>query len=360
MEKERNYWLHRISGGKNAYELSHLLLEKENLISIGWSGFSKENFIYDVQVNKMRAIDSKYKAEGWEISRNRWNLYRFLVSMKKGDYVVIPGWKDFSVYEIVDDYCISNELLDNKLLNKYGYNLEDDGYIYPKSSEISSENIVDIGFYHSVKPIQLHIKRAGYAKQGLTSRMKIRQTNALINDLKDELLESLSAAKAGHFICLKEELIKSSVDNILLQIRKNLDADKFEKLVEWYLESLGAKVIKTPAKNLSSTEEGDADKIAYFDKLKLVIYVQAKKHEYTTSDWAVIQIIAFDSNNNLEDDENIVGEEDFYTPLLWVISSCDNFSDRAIKMAKEKNVRLISGPQFAQLILEAGIEDLPL
>lgn len=351
METERNYWLHRISGGSNAYELSHLLLEKENLISIGWSDFSEENFVHDVQDNKIRAIDNRYNEEGWGISRNRWNLYRFMVSMKKGDYVVVPGWKDFSVYEIVDDCCISNELLENQLLNKYGYQLENDGYIYPISSEITPENRVDLGFYHRVKPIQpQHIQRAEYAKQGLTSRMKIRQTNALINDLKEELLESLSAAKAGHPIRLKEELIKSSVDNILLQIRKNLDADKFEKLVEWYLGSLGAKVIKTPAKNSSSTEEGDADKIAYFEKLKLVIYVQAKKHEYTTSDWAVKQIIAFDSNNNLEDD----------TPLLWVISSCDNFSESAIKMAREKNVRLINGPQFAQLILENGIEDLPL
>lgn len=356
METERNYWLHRISGGRNAYELSHILLEKNNLLSIGWSDFSEENFVREVQTNKMRAIDNKYNDEGWGLSRNRWNLYRFMVSMKNGDYVVIPGGKDFSIYEIIDDCCISNELLDNKLLNEYGYLLENDGYIY----NISSKNQVDLGFYHKVKPIQLHIPRAGYAKQGLISRMKIRQTNASINDLTEELLESLSAAKIGHPICLKEKLIKSSVDNILLQIRKNLDADKFEKLVEWYLESLGAKIIKTPAKNSSSTDEGDADKVAYFDKLKLVIYVQAKKHEYTTSDWAVKQITAFDSNNNLEDDENIVDDDDFYTPLLWVISSCDKFSESAINMAREKNVRLVNGPQFAQLILENGIENLPL
>lgn len=346
MENERNYWLHRISGGSYAYELSHQLLEKECLLSIGWSAFSEEQFVQNVLKDKMKAINQKYKDEGWGLSRNRWNLYRFMIGMQRGDYVIVPTWKEFSVFEIVDECCISNESLDNFMLGKYGYKIEEDGYIYDQSS-----NIVDIGFYWKVKPIQTHIPREGYAKQGLSSRMKIRQTNADVTDLKDEINEALTAFVEKHPICLKEELIKSSVDNILYQIRKNLDADKFEALVEWYLKSLGATDVSTPAKNSSSTEEGDADKVAVFEKLKLIIMVQVKKHIDITSSWAVQQITLYKANNEFDDE---------YSTLMWVISSSNEYSIEARQLAKKNNVRLITGPEFAQLIMEAGVENMPL
>jgi predicted Mrr-cat superfamily restriction endonuclease len=354
MKEKRNYWIHRIS---NANNLSFHLLENENLLSIGWSDFSSELFVQDMQKDGMASMEYKCNSDSslkYGLSRNRWSLYRFIIQMQLGDYVVVPSYKEFSIYEITDNVIISNESINCDLLNKYGYTT-DGHYIYN-----SNNATADIGFYRHVKPVKTHIQRSSYAKQGLTSRMKIRQTNARINDLEEEILESLDAVTKQCPICLKDELIKSSIDNILAQIRTNLDADKFEKLVEWYLESLGAKVIKTPAKNSSSTEAGDADKVAYFDKLKLVVYVQAKKHENITSDWAVKQITSFNSNNNLNEDKFLADEEDFYTPLLWVISSCDNYSDQAKELALQNNVRLINGQQFARLILENGIENLPL
>ena len=45
---------------------------------------------------------------------------------------------------------------------------------------------------------------------------------------------------------------------------------------------------------------------------------------------------------------------------MWVISSCDEYSPEAKRLAKENNVRLITGPEFSQLIIENGVEDLPL
>ena len=127
------------------------------------------------------------------------------------------------------------------------------------------------------------------------------------------------------------------------------DMDKFEELVGWYLESLGAK-IDTPLKNESPTESGDADKVGYFDSIKTEIIVQVKKHEGTTDDWAVQQIKAFKANHNYGD----------YHTQMWVISSCQDFSARAKIEAETEDVRLINGIEFAKMILAAGLEGLNL
>ena len=136
----------------------------------------------------------------------------------------------------------------------------------------------------------------------------------------------------------------------LFSLIENFTNDtKFENLVEWYLKSLGARV-DTPSKNESPTEDGDADKVAYFENIKTAIMVQVKKHEGTTDDWAVQQIKAFKANHNYGD----------YHTQMWVISSCQDFSARAKIEAENEGVRLINGMEFAKMILNAGLEGLNL
>ena len=53
MEKP-NYFMHRINGGKNAFEISHKLLES-GYLSIGWSDFSSQQFVQDVMKNGISA-----------------------------------------------------------------------------------------------------------------------------------------------------------------------------------------------------------------------------------------------------------------------------------------------------------------
>lgn len=345
----KTYWLHRITGGDNGWTFAYDLLKKENILSIGWSDFSDDSFIQQAKSDGIRYISNRIIEDWGHESRSRWNLFRFVCQMKQGDIVIVPLWKCFDVYEIVDDTVLSNESLQTNLqngLNNYGIEFKD-GYLY--STE--ENKCVDLGFYRKVRAIALNISRENFGTQGLISRMKIRQTNADISDLSDEIEKSILAFQNNHPINLKEEIIKSSVSNVLTQIQKHLDADKFEKLVEWYLHSLGASVVSTPAKNSSSTEEGDADKVAVFEKLKLIIMVQVKKHVDITGDWAVQQITLFKANNKFDDE---------YSTLMWVISSCDDYSDEAKRLAKVNNVRLITGPEFAQLIMENGVENMPL
>ena len=78
--------------------------------------------------------------------------------------------------------------------------------------------------------------------------------------------------------------------------------------------------------------------------------VQVKKHEGTTDNWAVQQVKAFKANHNYGD----------YHTQMWVISSCEEFSERARAEAEEAGVRLIGGLEFAKMILDAGLEGMRL
>ena len=69
-----------------------------------------------------------------------------------------------------------------------------------------------------------------------------------------------------------------------------------------------------------------------------------KKHSGKTDAWAVEQIKAFRANHDYGDNQ----------ALLWIISTCDRYSDEALKEAG-KGVRLIAGKEFSEMILDAGI-----
>ena len=124
---------------------------------------------------------------------------------------------------------------------------------------------------------------------------------------------------------------------------------RFETLVEWYLKSLGART-EIPSKNASDKGEGDADVIGYFENIKTAIMVQVKKHEGVTDEWAIQQIKAYKTNHIYDD----------YHTQMWVISTCEHYSPKAMNEAAEADVRLITGIEFASMILNAGLEGLNL
>ena len=55
------YWLHRITGGENALGFAHPLLFTHHFLSIGWSDFSSDAFIMQVQTEGETAIESELK-----------------------------------------------------------------------------------------------------------------------------------------------------------------------------------------------------------------------------------------------------------------------------------------------------------
>lgn len=347
---ERNYWLHRIKGGDNALPFSYPLLFNHNWLSIGWSDLSEDSFVEQVRAKGLKVIEDALRYKDGHLPRNRLFLYRFLCEMKKGDYVIVPTQGEFSIYEILDDIVLTNESIDKSIYIDWDGNkakFDKDGYM-----KNSQNHYIDLGFYRLVKPITLHISRSDFADSDLQRRMKIQQTNADINDLKDSVEQAKLRFEQHSPVNLKEEITGEAARILLDKIHRFTNPDKLEELVEWYLKSIGANEVIKPSKNESSIEEGDADRIAIFEDIKTRIMVQVKKHDKgtDTNEWAVQQIDAYSSNHNLDE----------YYNQMWVISTCDNFNDKAINLSRTQNVRLINGIEFCRMILDAGLEGLNL
>ena len=263
--------------------------------------------------------------------------------------MVIPYPYTFTVCRISDDVIFTNETIDNNLL--YDWNNEkviiDEEQ--PNYLKYKDGRIVDIGFYRKVEIIQSDISRSDYAKQELFSRMKVRQTNVNISDIGYLVDDAVERVRRNQPLNLKEDIIEKAISTVLESIKAIPNDQSFENLVECYLRTIGGKNIEKPAKNESPTENGDADRIAYFEELKVAVIVQAKKHIGITDSWAVEQIISYKRNHTTDD----------YTSLLWVISTCDDYSEDAKRLAQETNgVRLITGAEFAKMILNAGLSEI--
>jgi len=50
--------------------------------------------------------------------------------------------------------------------------------------------------------------------------------------------------------------------------------------------------------------------------------------------------------------------DDGYSRNAWVISSADSFTKASIEEAKTNHVLLVTGREFAKMIIESGIETL--
>ena len=86
--------------------------------------------------------------------------------------------------------------------------------------------------------------------------------------------------------------------------------------------------------------------------LKLVVYVQVKKHYGTTEDWGVKQIKEYKEKHTDKIDD--------YSVCAWVLSTANEFNENAIRLADENDIRLINGEDFATMLLEAGFAGLEI
>jgi predicted Mrr-cat superfamily restriction endonuclease len=340
------YWLHRIS---HLDYVSYPLLEL-GYISIGYSDFSTEAFLKKSTDEDGEYFDSQFIEIWGDSPKGRCSLWRFLANMKKGDWVVVPSRKNFSVYKIAESSAIIPSSLEikNDFSDWNGIKIKLD-----KSGMLKldgEKDYLDIGFLRKVEPVLVDIPRYEYADAALTSRMKIRNTNANISDLEDSIKKAIEAYKKHRPINLKSSLINLSVDKWLETIRKELVPDKFEKLVEKYLEKVGATSTELNPEKNSREKSGDVDVVAVFEPIKTIISVQVKKYEGETSDWAVQQV-----NDFAKSKQSI---SDGYSRSFWVISSSDSFSKEAEKLAIKNGVLLFDGKQFVQMLMEAGIENI--
>ena len=140
---------------------------------------------------------------------------------------------------------------------------------------------LDLGWEREVELVgNLRTPRESFARSGLLSRMKCRQTNLCIDDLKDDV--DLACT------CEPLDLIRDMADPLLKALRGQGRPEGLEEQVASVFETMGAEVEILP-KNYAG-KKGDCDVEATFSSLCLVISIQCKKHEGTTGDWGVQQI----------------------------------------------------------------------
>lgn len=333
-----NYWIHRIS---HIAELSYPLLDK-GFLTIGFSDFTDDEIIHKVKEGDWGYFNNKFKDKWGSIPRTRHNLWNFL-RMSKGDIVIVPSWGSFFVCEIESDNPI-------KIGDTFSIGMKTwgDTEVYKNENLLVSkqDKIFDLGFALKVKVLHKNISRDKYADAKLTSRMKIRQTNANINDLKVSIEKSIENFINNKPIQLHSILIDKTAISVLDVIKTELNPDKFEKLVKTYFLSIGADVVSIPAKN-ERDKEGDADIIAVFENMKLIIYTQVKFQKGQISEWGANQILDYKTNKESIDDG--------YNKIAWVITTANTFNQKAENLAKENQIQLINGMEFSKMVLNAGI-----
>ena len=333
-----NYWLHRIS---HIAELSYPLLHK-GFLTIGFSDFTSKEFIEKVLEDDWSYFNRQFQEMWGSIPRTRHNLWRFL-KFNKGDIVIIPSWGTFFVCEIIDErplligetYSDGLKTWGNKKITTNGTYLIDE-----------TGNAYDLGFARRIKIVHQDVSRAKFADANLTSRMKILQTNSLVNDLKNSIQKSIQNFEENKPIHLHSIIVEKTANLVLNAIKEELNPDKFERLVKTYFKTIGANEVSIPAKN-ERDKEGDADIVAVFETIKLIIYTQAKFHRGEINEWGTNQVLDYKNNKESIDDG--------YNKIAWVITSADRFNEEAKRIATEHEIQLIDGLEFSKMLLNAGI-----
>lgn len=319
-----NYYLHRISYEE---DIAYPLLDKENYLSIGFGGVPIDNKLYEIVAKNDRNAFNEY-------IRKASILWRFL-NFKKDDLILVPKPHKFSVYKIIGDKFIQN---DDKELTEALTKLN----LNNKKNEKYK-----LGFFWKVEPVAKNISRDRYADALLTRRMHYRATNIKCNDIKDSIDNAIKGFNENKPINLFADIIDDCCKSILKLIKEKLEPNKFEKLLELYFEQCGANDVYKPSK--TDNKEGDCDIDALFEPIKTIIHVQAKFYEGTAGKWAIEQINDFIDNTS---------ENDGYSHIGWVISTCDDFSEDEKKLAFENNILLINGKDFAEMLIRAGVSSL--
>lgn len=352
-----NYYLHRIS---HENEVSYALFKNgvngDRYISLGWSVFMNTDILeYARKNDNYESFEKCYFSIRNDKNRSRWNMWYF-AQFSKDDIIIVPLYDGkFAVCKVIEPAKSIKILKDNQLKC---YWCGEDIY-WEEDAFYCNGKKVDLGFVAKVEVLYDDVSRNYYANSDLTSRLKMRQTNGSINDIKDSIDETIKALELNQPINFYNNSIENLVPLLYERLEKDLNPDKFELLVKKYMEKLGANAFIPPKNETGKEDYSDADVIAYFDNINVAILIQAKHHRNETDDWAVKQISKYKEQLENPDcalDDGVKG----YTYIPWVISTCSDYTEEAKKQAEENKINLINGYEFAKMILQQGLENIDL
>lgn len=332
------YWQHRIS---HEWDVAKQLFDK-GFLTIGWQSLSS-SVILQKTVEEGESGFSYAAAECNLVERNRWCLYRFF-SMKENDVVVVPLYEQvFAIIRLTGSAKPISELPITSIESISGKQVVLNDVLEYKDN---TTKIVDLGFFIPFDKESVSVIKRAFASDKLQSRMKHQYINVEINDLCQDV-EEARISKGP--IDIHDIILESTSEAVLSAIKK-LTPTSFEYLVEWYMNKIGATSVYIPAKNEPGKVDGaDADVIAHFNPLGIVFFIQVKKHDGYTDDWAIKQISRYK-----EQKENIM---DDFTYIPWVITTA-SFTEEVKEYAHGAGVRLIEGIDFAKMVIDTGVNSI--
>lgn len=205
---EKKYWLHRIS---HEGEVSYDLLER-GYLTIAWSILLERSYgLIETIKGKNSDTDFRDYTEKHGITTtSRWALWNF-GQMKEGDIVLVPKYNGkFGVYRILEEM----QPISNMGISKFTAENKEEFEI--AGSYLVNETIkeiVDLGFFIKVESVLQgeDSKPRSYADSKLNSRMKIRQTNANITDLANDVESAIVAKEPQDVYGIFIEEIKKQI-----------------------------------------------------------------------------------------------------------------------------------------------------
>ncbi|WP_321279381.1 restriction endonuclease [Marinifilum fragile] len=299
---------------------------KENNIVIGWS--HTEDKLLNPELDRdgfkniLKSYYPGYHDNPRSLGQATGYLWRFFREMKEGDYVLVPTPKAFYIGKIVGGVKFHKECIesDTSLRRKVEWLNE-------------GETIL-----------------REYCGAGLQSRLKYQGTCVGASEFIEDIERALKLAEQKELPSFKDQLkieLKDKVGKLLQNDSSFLSVDKFEKLVEQVLQGMGA-ITERPSKTRYGNGIADVDVIASFVNLGIQIYVQVKMHKNETDKHAVEQVVEAIRIDDPEGDNSISG---------WVVSSAD-FSNEAISLAQQHNIRLVNVDDLSDMIVSVGTDVL--
>ena len=335
-----NIWMHRNNHyGIKAWEILGFKKERfvydgvdnKSYISIGcMSGTLSKEAFYQIKNSgndKFNEFDEVFsKKNNIEKRRFRHSLYKFLFEYQIGDILVIPGHKEIHVFKVVSDIIYGDELKD-----VIGNIPEKDDFVY----------------FRELEPVRINIPRNGYLNSEFLGTLKNRGTVLDISYYKNHVIEVLAKSEADS---LHEKIVNVTSELLLGCINESLSPEQWESIICLIFDKMGADQADVLPK-CPSQKEGveDADVLAVFEKLKIVVFVQAKKYKGEADmSGAIKQINEYEQKYR----EQYKG----YTTLKWIVCSSTKIVNK--EDCENNGIRIIDGNEFVRILLDLGINNI--
>lgn len=347
---DKKFMLQRI-----AYQgiISYNLIESGYLV-YGWSdllldAYNKNKYILQgIKLNELEKIGISFYGDEFTKYRNRHNIIKFF-NYNVGDYVLIPKYKSFGVYQIADkpqsiyecDYI-------NDVIKVKTYDNRNVTFDKTKGIVIDGDSKqIDIGMIVKVKEIYRDISK-DYAPAELQSKFKYYGAFLDLTNNKDIIKRTIENYESEKPISFYNSVIENLKNNNWYSELNN------HKKLEYLVKNLFIRLGADESKVLSTNEPGkennaDCDVKAVFNNLGIQYMVQCKHHDNKEEDetWAIEQITRYA-------EQKAESMQEGTTTILWVVSMAESFSLKTNIIATEKGVRLINQKDLIKLLINSG------